>query len=114
MVCSVIDIFRFIYFKKNGYYIIILGSTKRISNTDVVNYLMHPSSKQQLSTMGVENIFPYAGFTEDNLREYYENPPAGMKILHFSIKTTLYCLSTFYETLKKKKISFIMIISIDV
>lgn len=56
----------------------ILGSTKRISNNDIVNYLMQPAPKQQLSTMGVENLFPYAGFTEENLREYYENPSAGM------------------------------------
>jgi len=56
------------------------GSTKRISNNDIVNYLMQPSPKQQLSTMGVENIFPYVGFTEDNLREYYENPPAGIDL----------------------------------
>jgi len=59
-------------------YCILVGSTKRISNNDVVNYLLQPTQKQQLSTMGVENIFSYAGFTEDNLREYYENPPAGM------------------------------------
>lgn len=59
----------------------ILGSTKRISSTDIANYLMQPAPKQQLSTMGIENIFPYTGFTEDNLREYYENPPAGMKII---------------------------------
>lgn len=43
---------------------------------------MQPAPKQQLSTMGVENIFPYTGFTEENLREYYENPPAGMKIIY--------------------------------
>jgi len=58
----------------------ILGSTKRIPNNDIVNYLMQPAPKQQLLTMGVENIFPYVGFTEDNLREYYENPPAGIYI----------------------------------
>lgn len=56
------------------------GCTKRISNNDIVNYLMQPAPKQQLSAMGVENIFSFTGFTEDNLREYYENPPVGMKI----------------------------------
>lgn len=61
----------------------ILGCTKRISNNDIVNYLMQPAPKQQLLTMGVENIFSYTGFTEDNLREYYENPPAGMKMINF-------------------------------
>lgn len=61
-----------------NYTYMILGSTKRISNNDIVNYLMQSAPKQQLSTMGVENLFPYVGFTEDNLREYYENPPAGM------------------------------------
>jgi len=61
----------------------LVGSTKRISNNEVVNYLMQPTQKQQLLTMGVENVFPYAGFTEDNLREYYENPPAGMYIIIF-------------------------------
>ncbi|XP_029343121.1 probable nucleoporin Nup54 [Acyrthosiphon pisum] len=56
------------------------GSTKRISNIDIINYLMQSAPKQQLSSMGVENIFPYTGFTEENLREYYENPPAGIDL----------------------------------
>ncbi|XP_025193888.1 probable nucleoporin Nup54 [Melanaphis sacchari] len=56
------------------------GSTKRISNMDIINYLMQPGPKQQLSSMGIENIFPYTGFTEENLREYYENPPAGIDL----------------------------------
>ncbi|CAH1724549.1 unnamed protein product [Aphis gossypii] len=56
------------------------GSTKRISNVDIINYLMQPAPKQQLSNMGIENIFPYTGFTEENLREYYENPPAGIDL----------------------------------
>lgn len=62
----------------------ILGSTKRISNNDIVNFLMQPAPKQQLSTMGIENIFPYVGFTEENLREYFENPPAGMEIIIYN------------------------------
>lgn len=33
--------------------------------------------------MGIENIFAYTGFTEENLLEYYENPPAGMKLNSF-------------------------------
>ncbi|XP_050438374.1 probable nucleoporin Nup54 [Adelges cooleyi] len=56
------------------------GHTKRITNNDLVNYLMQPSPKQQLTTMGVENVFPYAGFTEENLRDYYEHPPAGIDL----------------------------------
>ncbi|XP_050542499.1 probable nucleoporin Nup54 [Daktulosphaira vitifoliae] len=56
------------------------GNSKRVSSNDVVNYLMQPAPKQQLTTMGVENIFPYAGFTEENLREYFENPPAGIDL----------------------------------
>jgi len=56
------------------------GSTKRIPNMDIINYLMQPAPKQQLSSMGIENIFPYTGFTEENLREYYENPPAGIDL----------------------------------
>ncbi|CAI6377384.1 unnamed protein product [Macrosiphum euphorbiae] len=56
------------------------GSTKRISNIDIINYLMQPAPKQQLSSIGVENLFPYTGFTEENLRKYYENPPAGFDL----------------------------------
>lgn len=86
----------------------ILGSTKRISNNDIVNYLMQQSPKQQLSTMGVENLFPYAGFTEENLREYYENPPAGIKII--KIYNILYMfkkyLFKFYYVYKTKKYIF--------
>lgn len=62
-----------------------IGHTKRITNNDLVNYLMQPSPKQQLTTMGVENVFPYAGFTEENLRDYYEHPPAGL-FSYFSYK----------------------------
>jgi len=38
---------------------------------------MQPGPKQQLTSVGIENICSYGGFTEENLREYYENPPAG-------------------------------------
>jgi nuclear pore complex protein Nup54 len=62
---------------------VTIGSTKRISNSDIVSYLIQPNPKQQLSTMGVENIFPYTGFTEENLREYFENPPAGINFFNF-------------------------------
>lgn len=71
----------------------IIGSTKRISNNDIVSYLVQPTPKQQLSTMGIENIFPYTGFTDENLREYYENPPAGKNLLIvdvLSFKLVLY------------------------
>lgn len=73
----------FLLRKINNAFCLNLGGAKRISNNDIVNYLMQAAPKQQLSTMGVENIFPYTGFTEENLREYFENPPAGMKILTF-------------------------------
>lgn len=62
---------------------------------------MQQAPKQQLSTMGVENLFPYAGFTEENLREYYENPPAGIKMIN--IKKYLY---KFYYVYKTKKYIF--------
>jgi len=79
MVCSV----NFDIKKKPNNNCVILGSTKRISNIDIINYLMQPAPKQQLSSMGIENIFPYTGFTEENLREYYENPPAGINIFNY-------------------------------
>jgi len=62
---------------------VFLGSTKRISNIDIINYLLQPAPKQQLLSMGIENIFPYTGFTEEDLHEYYENPPAGIYIFNY-------------------------------
>lgn len=82
----------------------ILGNIKRISNNDIVNFLMQPAPKQQLSTMSIENIFPYVGFTEENLREYYENPPAGIDFIfnllftwnHIFISLILFKLHMFH------------------
>lgn len=68
---------------------------------------MQPAPKQQLSTMGVENIFAYAGFTEENLREYYENPPAGMITNGLINYVLLFKLWFWYQILMyimKKKI----------
>lgn len=73
----------------------ILGGTKRISNNDIVNYLIQPAPKQQLTTMGIENLFAYTGFTEENLLEYYENPPAGMKFNSFKQIIILYIVFYF-------------------
>lgn len=55
---------------------------RRIPGTELSAYLL--MQKQQLSTLGADNVFPQVRPDKDQIKEYLENPPAGM----CSVKTT--------------------------
>ncbi|XP_065216251.1 nuclear pore complex protein Nup54 [Planococcus citri] len=50
------------------------GSTRRIPNSEICNYLLQPMQKQQLVNLGVDNVYTYVAPAD----EYLENPPAGI------------------------------------
>lgn len=54
------------------------NETKRILATEVANYLNQPAPKQQISTLGVENVVALVLPEEDQLKEYLDNPPKGI------------------------------------
>lgn len=54
------------------------GSAKRISANDLFNFLNQPAQKSQItSQLSVENMLPKVGWTEEQLKEYLDKPPAG-------------------------------------
>lgn len=55
----------------------VSNETKRILATEVINVLNQPMIKQQLSTMGVEDIVALVAPDEDQLKEYLDKPPKG-------------------------------------
>jgi hypothetical protein len=56
--------------------IMFLGSMRRILATDLSAYLL--TQKQQLSNLGADNVFAQVTPDKDHVKEYLENPPAGM------------------------------------
>lgn len=52
-----------------------LGSMRRIPGTELSAYLL--IQKQQLSTLGADNVFAQVTPDKDQIKEYLENPPAG-------------------------------------
>lgn len=55
------------------------NETRKIPSQEVYNFINSQTmSKQQLTNMGVENIFPFITPDEDQLKEYLENPPKGI------------------------------------
>lgn len=54
------------------------GSVHKIPATELAAFLLQPTQRQQLSTLGVDNVYPQVALDEDQLKEYYENPPSGI------------------------------------
>ncbi|XP_067000209.2 nuclear pore complex protein Nup54 [Anabrus simplex] len=54
------------------------GQSKRIAATDLATYLLQPTQKQQLTSLGVENVYPQIKPDKDQLDEYLDKPPAGI------------------------------------
>lgn len=48
---------------------------RRIPGTELSAYLL--MQKQQLSTLGADNVFAQVTPDKDQIKEYLENPPAG-------------------------------------
>lgn len=59
------------------------ASSRRVPNTDVCSYLLQPMQKQQLVTLGVDNVYPFMSPSEAQLNEYLENTPAGIDFVCF-------------------------------
>ncbi len=54
------------------------GATRRLSATEVFNFLSQNNIQTQLSThLAVEKVFPKTGMTAEQLKQYLDNPPAG-------------------------------------
>uniref|UniRef100_A0A336MVN6 CSON006929 protein n=1 Tax=Culicoides sonorensis TaxID=179676 RepID=A0A336MVN6_CULSO len=55
------------------------NETRKIPAQEVYNFINSQNmSKQQLTNLGVDNIFPFVAPDEDQLKEYLENPPKGI------------------------------------
>ncbi|XP_014249040.1 nuclear pore complex protein Nup54 [Cimex lectularius] len=54
------------------------GQTKRISNTNLTNYLMQMTQKSQLENMGVCRAYPINSPDEEQIKEYLSVPPPGV------------------------------------
>ncbi|KAH9496040.1 Nuclear pore complex protein Nup54 [Bulinus truncatus] len=55
------------------------GPAKRVTATDLFNFLNHPTQKAQIcQQLNVESILPKVGWTDEQLKEYLDKPPAGV------------------------------------
>lgn len=54
------------------------GSVHKIPATELATFLLQQSQRQQLSTLGVDNVYPQVALDEDQLKDYLENPPSGI------------------------------------
>ncbi|KAI5719613.1 hypothetical protein M8J76_012561 [Diaphorina citri] len=61
--------------------LVALGVNKRVSNTEVVNYLLQPAPKQQLVALGVYDVNVYQTLDEDTVNQYLEQPPPGINAI---------------------------------
>lgn len=56
----------------------ISNEIKRISATEVTNFLNQPMIKTQITSMGVEDVIAVIAPDEDQLKEYLDKPPKGI------------------------------------
>lgn len=54
------------------------GVVRRIPNSELAAFLLQPMQKQSLTNMGAENVYPYSAPDSEQMKEYLENPPAGI------------------------------------
>ncbi|KAK3913364.1 putative nucleoporin Nup54 [Frankliniella fusca] len=54
------------------------GSVHKIPATELATFLLQPTQRQHLVTLGVDNVYPQVALDEDQLKDYYENPPSGI------------------------------------
>ncbi|KAE8747158.1 hypothetical protein FOCC_FOCC006156 [Frankliniella occidentalis] len=54
------------------------GSVHKIPATELATFLLQPTQRQHLVTLGVDNVYPQVALDEEQLKEYYENPPSGI------------------------------------
>lgn len=56
------------------------GTVRKIPASDLANYLLQPMQKQQLVSLGAENVFAHVTPDSDQLQEYLSKPPLGLYI----------------------------------
>lgn len=56
----------------------VSNEVKRISATDVVNFLNQPMAKTQIANLRVEEVIPLISPDDDQLKEYLDKPPKGI------------------------------------
>lgn len=56
----------------------VSNEIKRISSTEVNNFLNQPMTKNQLTNSGVEEVIALISPDEDQLKEYLDKPPKGI------------------------------------
>lgn len=56
----------------------VSNEIKRISATEVNNFLSQPMTKTQLTNIGIEEVIPLIAPDEDQLKEYLDKPPKGI------------------------------------
>ncbi|KAK6976785.1 nucleoporin p54 [Biomphalaria glabrata] len=55
------------------------GPAKRVTASDLFNFLNQPAQKGQIaSQLNVESLLPKVGWTDGQLKEYLDKPPAGV------------------------------------
>ncbi|CAL1539358.1 unnamed protein product [Lymnaea stagnalis] len=55
------------------------GPAKRIGANELFNFLNQPTQKNQIaSQLNVESMLPKVGWTDEQLKEYLDKPPAGI------------------------------------
>ncbi|GLV43779.1 Nucleoporin 54kD [Carabus blaptoides fortunei] len=65
-----------IYVQEKG----MTGSLRKIPAIDLANFLLQPMQKQQLVSLGVENVFAHVKSDTDQLKEYLAKAPTGVDI----------------------------------
>lgn len=56
----------------------VTGSSRKIPANELVAYLTQTVQKQQLTQIGVDNIFPQVKLEPSQLKEYLDNPPCSI------------------------------------
>ncbi|XP_043276307.1 nuclear pore complex protein Nup54 [Venturia canescens] len=56
----------------------VTGSSRKIPANELVAYLSQSVQKQQLTQIGVDNIFPQVKLEPSQLKEYLDNPPCSI------------------------------------
>lgn len=54
------------------------GSVRKIPASDLANYLLQPMQKQQLVSLGTDNVFAHVKPDSDQLKEYLSKAPTGI------------------------------------
>lgn len=57
----------------------VTGTTHKIPASELAAFLNQPMQKQQLSNAGVYLVSPFVRLTPEQIKDYLNNPPSGIK-----------------------------------